>query len=41
MKFYGYWVDKTCYGCAGKAKEKAEKAATEKGLKVYRASYKV
>ena len=41
MKFYGYWVGKTCYGCTIKAKEKAEKAATEKGLKVYRAIYKV
>jgi hypothetical protein len=41
MKFYGYYVNGKNYGCTIKAKEKAEKVATEKGLKVYRTSYKV
>ena len=41
MKFYGYWVGNVCYGCTAKAKERAEKAAAEQGLTVYRATYKV
>lgn len=41
MKFYGYYVNGKNYGCTKVAKEKAEKAAAEKGLKVYQASYKV
>jgi hypothetical protein len=41
MKFYGYYVNGKNYGCTEAAKKKAEKAATEQGLKVYRASYKV
>jgi hypothetical protein len=41
MKFYGYWVGTVCYGCTAKAKKRAEKAAAEQGLKVYRATYKV
>jgi len=41
MKFNGYWVGNVCYGCTAKAKERAEKAAAEQGLTVYRATYKV
>ena len=41
MKFFGYYVNGKNYGCTKTAKEKAEKAAAEKGLKVYRAIYKI
>lgn len=41
MRFYGYYMNGKNYDCTETAKKKAEKAAAEKGLKVYKASYKV